>query len=202
MHLSKPGAPWTFPIWQEITGVRHGLFPDDDALLPPGWTRETADLISSYFNQFKQQSSEAKKATFSQGRSNGSHVPGRSLWQKFITDGWKDWKIHSKITSVLSIERLHPLTLALSVSNGSFQEWPRATDYLPEATNSVGKALFGDEALDENGRLLQPLRSMTYVMMQRTWNVIRNQVDRNRSRISVLEKEVLAAFEGRFFRAL
>ena len=31
------GIPWKYPKWMEITGVKHGLFPSDDALLPPTW---------------------------------------------------------------------------------------------------------------------------------------------------------------------
>jgi hypothetical protein len=41
------GYPWSWPTWQKITGVYHGVFPTEDSLLPKGWTRQDALDIKS-----------------------------------------------------------------------------------------------------------------------------------------------------------
>ena len=54
MYFAKEHASalWDYPVWQELTGVHHGLFPADNNKLPAGWTRQTATDITSYFDQF------------------------------------------------------------------------------------------------------------------------------------------------------
>ena len=32
------GTPWQWPAWQNLTGIHHGLFLNDDALLPNNLT--------------------------------------------------------------------------------------------------------------------------------------------------------------------
>lgn len=196
MYWDDSGAPWKFPLWQEITGVRHGLFPADDALLPRGWTREMASLIASYFDQYKNQGSEDQKIQFSSGLRNANQVPGRALWKKWVTETWRLLKMHARITEVLVQENLHPLTIALSSRSGSL-EWPKATTYVPLAINPVGRTLFGVDCLDSHSHVYDELRTTISGVIVRTWINVNNQTKRSKVRIINLEKEAIEAFESK-----
>jgi TATA-binding protein-associated factor len=188
--------PWNFPDWKAITGVQHGLFPQDDALLPGGWTRDQAEFVRSYFDQFNKKHTEEEKAAFSSARKNSNQVPGRQIWRDFVTKGWKMWRIHTRIAAVLSSENLHPLTLALSSKHGNMDKIPRSVDYIYGAIDPVARVLFGAEALDRNGRLEMDLRRSLHGLIYRTWHNLRNQIVRSKDRLVILEKEAIEAFEG------
>lgn len=115
-------APWCFPQWQSITGVRHSLFPEDDSLLPKDWNRANANSVRSYFDQYSKKKKEDDKIKFASDRAGGDQLPGRDFWRKWVSNGWKEWKIHSKVIEVLSSENLHPLTIALNSKTGSL-DW-------------------------------------------------------------------------------
>jgi TATA-binding protein-associated factor len=189
-HKSK-GAPWTFPVWQDLTGVRQGLFSTEDNHLPAGWTRHTATDISSYFAQFRVLKSEDDQVKFSSGKKDVCLFPGRKAWKDWINRGWKKWKIHDKIIDVLVAERLHPFIL--TESTGS---WPDANDWVPLAVDPVGTALFGEESLDSTDRVRNDLRAATRAIIQRTWIFLHNSHKRWKNRIVQLEGEVTMAFEG------
>lgn len=198
MYFDDPEThpPWDLPEWQAITGIKHGLFPDDDALLPKGWTRETANFIESYFDQFDKKPTEEAKASFSSARKNASQVPGRQLWRDFVTKKWKTWGLHAKIAGVLATESLHPLTLALSSKSQSIEKLPRSADYIHTAVDPVGRVIFGAEALDQHGRVKMELRRSLHALIYRTWLNLKNQVVRSKDRIAVLEKNTKDALEG------
>jgi len=192
-------SPWRFPKWQSITGVRHGLFPeDDDSLLPTPWTRADANNVRSYFDQYSKKVKEDDKIKFASAKSGGSEVPGRDFWRKWVTACWRGWKIHSLVIEVLSSENLHPLTLALSSKSGSLDTWPSATQYVPMAVDPVGTALFGVECLDMLGRVSSELRQTTQALIQRTWLILYNQIQRSKTRVVDLEKQATDAFNGKF----
>lgn len=196
MFFDSNGAPWTFPLWQDITSVRHGLFPDDDALLPKGWSREMANFIRSYFDQYNKKPKEDDKIKFAAAKAGADQVPGRDLWRKWVIECWKVQKIHSRITEVLSVENLHPLTVALNSTSGSIDTWPNGAHWVPLAVDPVSKALFGDVALNSLGRAHMELRTATQALIQRTWMNLHNQLNRNKTRIVNLEKEAIEAFES------
>jgi hypothetical protein len=197
MYWDDNGAPWQFSRWKEITGIHHGLFPDDGALLPYGWSRKTADLIASYFDQYKNLGSEEEKIKFSSGTKNASQVPGRALWKKWVTDMWRLWKIHARITEILVQENLHPLTIALSSRSGSL-EWPKATTYVPMAVDPVGRMLFGVDCLNNYSRVFDELRTTISGLIVRTWINVNNQTKRSKIRIVKLEQEAIEAFKSKF----
>lgn len=199
MFFDSKGAPWKFLKWQELTNIRHGLFPLDDALLPHGWTREMADFVSSYFDQFNKIESEEKKIAFSVGRKNSSQVPGRVIWRNFIIDGTKRWDIHAKVTAALNEEGIHPLAIVQATENSSVLDWPQSASYIPIALNTVGLYLFGEEALNAHGHLEDPLRRTTRALIHRTWCNIRNQVGRSKNRIAVFEEEATKAFNSALY---
>lgn len=197
MHYDFDGAPWIFPTWKELTGVRHGLFPKDDAQLPKGWTRQTANEIHSYFDQFRALTTEDQKLKFSSikaSKKSTQMVPGRKAWRDWVTKVWNDSKIHEKIITVLSAEGLHPYTLA---SQGD--SWPDAAHWVPLVLNPVAGVLFGEECYS-NGmeRVRACLRNSTKALITRTWILLHNHLERSKKRIAILESEAIAAFEGSY----
>jgi hypothetical protein len=203
MYFDDPGAPWTFPQWQTLTGIKSGLFSDLDSQLPPGWDRKTADCVRSYFDQYQKKKGQDKRVQFAAARKGSSEVPGRELWRKIVTDLWKAHQVHSKITAVLTQEGLHPVQRALASRAGSIDKLPNSTDYLGDAVDPVGKALFGHECLDNDGaRVDMILRSSLRSLVYRTWLNIKNQVIRSRARILQLEQDVTNAFDSMFLESL
>lgn len=202
LYFSDDGAPWTFPTWQTLTGVKHGLFPNDDSQLPNGWTRRDADFIRSYLDQYSKLRSQDEKIRFAAARKNASAVPGRDLWRDFITTCWKNKQIHAKITTVLSEEGLHPVQLALASKAGTLENFPSSVDYVAEAVDPVGKALFGFDCLDKGGRMDMNLRAATRWLIYRTWLNIKNQVLRSKSRIVQLEQDAMLAFDSTFLQSI
>jgi TATA-binding protein-associated factor len=59
------GVLWNWNHWQELTGITHGLFPDDDRHLPAGWTRVNALDVKSYFTEYNALATEELKMKFS-----------------------------------------------------------------------------------------------------------------------------------------
>lgn len=203
MFYSAKGAPWTYEKFKAITGVSHGLFPEDDNELPHGWSREMTDHVHSYFQQYKQKPNEHAKILFSAARKNGHEIPGRDIYRRFITELWCTCNMHDRIIKVLSAEGLHPIMLAMNEEEGWIHDkneagsgLPAADTYLPLAVDPVVKALFGDEALDRSGRAPLKIRPTTQALIQRTWTNIRTQVRRNLGKVEVVEEAARAAFKG------
>jgi TATA-binding protein-associated factor len=76
MYYDLDDAPWCFATWKALTGVHHGLFPKDNNQLPISWSHQTANKISSFFDQFCACNTEEEKISFSSVKKNGSNVPG------------------------------------------------------------------------------------------------------------------------------
>lgn len=194
-----PGAPWNFSVWRELTGVRHGLFPADDDKLPKGWTRQTANEISSYFDQFRACMSEDEKIKFSSMTQEGVQmVPGRKAWRDWVTKLWKKAKMHEKIIEVLSAQNYHPYSLMNEEE--SPPSWPEAGIYVPLLIDPVGLALFGDECFSESGREMVRvrLRNPVKAIITRSWLTLYTNLNRLKKSIILLEVEAIQAFEGDF----
>jgi hypothetical protein len=200
MYFDGDGAPWTFPQWRRLTHVSFGLFAAADDQLPEGWTRENANFIRSYFDQYNKHTKEDARITFSAARKNGPQVPGRNHWRNWVTKVIKDSGVHRIITQVLMENSLHPLTICLNSRSGSLDFWPDGRMYVPLAVDNVALELFGSDALDPLGRLQLELRDSTQAIIQRTWKNIGDQLKRSRKRITKLEAEATEAFlsESRF----
>lgn len=199
LYFSHSGAPWTFSQWQTLTGITGGLFGEDDSPLPKGWDQTTADYIRSYFDQYEKKKGQDQRVQFAAARKGASEVPGRDFWRKFVTDLWKTHQIHSKITTVLTEEGIHPVQCALASRAGSIDKLPDSTDYVGDAVDPVGKALFGYDCLDAGGVRVDmvfrgPLRSLIY----RTWLNVKKQVIRSRNRVVQLEQDATTAFDSMF----
>lgn len=195
MWVNQKLAPWDFPQWQKLTGVENGLFPDDDSLLPTGWTRQDAIYISQYFDEFGKVGSEDDKIKFASGRRGSAPVAGRDLWRSWVTDLWQKKGVHAIVTGVLQDLNLHPMTIALAEGTG-LDKLPNNSTYLPLAVNDVGRALFGEEACNALGHICTPLRGPTLALMQRTWINIYNQLRRSSKRIASLERAAAEAYNG------
>lgn len=188
------GAPWSWKTWKDITGIHDGIFPPDDTLIPKGLTRKDVTDIQSYFAQYEAQPSEDAKIKFAAG-SKGNPIPGRTKWRDWMTAGWKAWKIHSRISDMLTTEDLHPLTIM--ANNDNSLPWPQGDLYIPLAVDSVALNLFGEESLDSSGRLAAQFRPITQHIVQRTWINISKQTKRNKVRLVALEDAATKAFNGK-----
>ena len=191
---SFDGAPWCWPRWQEITGVKHGLFPTDDLLLPKGWTRRDAEDIKSYFFQYHQLPPE-DKIKFSVNSSSGPVVPGRSKWNNWVNGNWAKWGIHNRIVTILHEQGCHPLTI--TATEGSGDVWPDAGTYIPIVLDAVAMELFGEEAFPVySDRLTFILRRPTTSIIQRSWATIRVRFNRDKMRLPEIEQAALEAFNS------
>ena len=190
---SNPGAPWIWPQWQSITGVKHGLFPADDRLLPDGWTRQQADNILAYFNHYNSLDTEANKIKFAAGSRPGPHFPGREEWRNYISRKWEKWKMHDAIIKAFRLHHVHPITLL--VSQGSLEQWPNADTYIPLALDSIGLSLFGVESFGGQELLSIDLRKCITIFAQRSWTRIRMKVKADRGRLQLMESTATKAFQ-------
>jgi len=193
------GAPWCWPRWQEITGVKHGLFPTDDAQLPKGWTRREAQEIQSYFYQYHQLSPD-ERIKFSVNSSSGQVVPGRSKWNSWVNSNWAKWGIHNSIVTILHDAGCYPLTIA--ATEGSGDVWPDAGTYIPIILDDVALQLFGEEAFSGSDRLPFLLRRPTTSIIQRSWATIRVRFNRDKARLPEIEQAAVEAFNSMSIRSL
>lgn len=191
------GAPWAWPVWQELTNVHHTLFPENDADLPPGWTRQNAIDVQSYFRAYISQPSEEKKIVFAYNEKN-SRYPGREFWNAFIARRWNSWGIHTLIVDELREYDIHPLEILIR-QNDLTAPWPSADTYVPIILDTLGMRLFGEEAFQPGVSVLAPdLRKCVMMLAQRSWNTLRLQVQSMKARPSEIEAAALAAFAGEY----
>lgn len=190
-------APWAYERWQEITGVYHGLFPEEDELLPPGWTRKDADNVEYFLDLFQHKNSEVQRIKFVGARKNANAVPGRLFFRTWLSDVWKASQIHATIIDTLSANSLHPVTIALGSGQRSLKKWwPSPRTYSTLALELVGFELFGKEAADDLGFLEHDLRGPTQALITRTWTNVHAQVKRVMVKIDVLEAAAMEALDG------
>ncbi|TFK60185.1 hypothetical protein BDN72DRAFT_779739 [Pluteus cervinus] len=190
MYWEAECAPWTYPEWKEITSVKFGLFPPEDENLPSDWTRADANAIQSYFVQYKAQP-PGQKIRFASMTGSGSTIPGRVLWKKFVTKGWKDWRIHARITKILMDHNLHPYLLLRHSTSGA---WPDAARYIPIVLPYIALDLFGPGALDGLDHPKSDIDPMLHALVTRTWSNLNNQRSRSVNQLKKRKAEALAAF--------
>ncbi|KAJ3963328.1 hypothetical protein EV361DRAFT_957199 [Lentinula raphanica] len=184
--------PWDWPIWQDRTGIHHGLFPDDDRLLPAKWTREDANDIKTYFQKFNMIVKDDDKIKFARGGKGAESLPGRKKWIDFVGKNWEKWKVHLSIVECLHRANVHPITLVLQEEN--LETWPSAECYVPLAVEGVAMELFGIEAFGQANILPMQTRKAVTILIQRSWSRIRKNLANDRTRLSKLEEAAVKAF--------
>lgn len=194
IKLWSLGFPWDTSVWQAITGVKHGLFPKDHKHLPKGWTPADARNIKSYFDQYMAKPTEESMIAFSSQRG-GAALPGRKKWRDWINSIWNSAKIHERIIAVITANNCHPLTFQTDDTTA----WPLGATWLPLCLDAIGVDLFGEECLDNFGRLRENLRIPTQAMAQRTWTNLVKRLARCRKRSAIIEQEAMEAFDGNSF---
>jgi TATA-binding protein-associated factor len=188
------GAPWSWDTWKDITGVRHGLFPEDDAELPTGISRRDSNDISSYFTAYNALPSEGAKLRFAAGKDR-SQVPGRKIWSDYVTKNYSKWGINGIVIQALNRANAHPVKQMLG--ENTLDDWPSADHLLPQALNDIGLALFGADAVHpETDNIRTFLRGPTQHIAQRTWSTIYKKFTRDRKTLGDNEQAAEAAFEG------
>lgn len=195
LYHAVPGAPWIYPTWQDVTGVRHGLFPTDDDKLPHGWTREIAKEVEIYFSQYSRKNERQRQAFAGKKLKKGEKdsVAGRTLFGNWVSSQYGTWKVHALVIKVLNERHLH--LIQIMASNDCLSEFPLSGTYLPMAIDDLAEALFGLESLDASGLLLNRLRGGTLILLQRTWENCRKQTKRSKQRLENCEKKALEAFD-------
>ncbi|TFK34928.1 hypothetical protein BDQ12DRAFT_726411 [Crucibulum laeve] len=190
------GALWNWPAWQELTGIRKGLFPTNYADLPSGWTCQDATDVKSYFKQFlalpnndenQSQNSFAKQV-------KGSVLPGRTKWQEFIAIGWKKWKIHSLIIEGLRESGVHPFTIF--IEENQMKNWPDAIFCIPKAIDSISERLFGEGAFGIGRMVPISLYPVLQPIILRTWRSLHITSTRGQKRLLKLEAAAMASFDS------
>jgi hypothetical protein len=97
--------------------------------------------------------------------------------------------------AVLKEEKVHPVTIM--VSEGSLDSWPHGEAWLPMVLDAIALRLFGEEALDPGtGHLHTIYRSPLQAMVQRTWESLRKQFQRDRKKLDEYEKQAIDAYES------
>ncbi|KAF5344438.1 hypothetical protein D9756_011277, partial [Leucocoprinus leucothites] len=189
------GAPWKWPAWQERTGVLHGLFPDDDKHLPPGWSRQDARDVKAYFQAYIELKREDRKIQFAtRPKGGGANFPGRAIWNAFVSRHWNRWGLHSVIVEEIREFDIHP-TSVIARDSSLRGQWPHADAYVSMILDTLGMKLFGEEAFPEDCEVLPAgLRKALQVFVQRSWNTIRGQVKALRDRRYEIEATAKAAF--------
>lgn len=183
-------APWKWPKWQKRTGVRHGLFPVDDAQLPTGWTRQDAKEILSYFARYI--SAVKPDARLKLHNSKAGAYPGRDKWKKWVYSALRKWELHALVVEAFDENNINPNDIQRVTGI-----WPSSGTYISTALDSVGAKLFGEECLDQTGRLAFLLRNPVLAIVQNTWNVLSNQNRRAQNRLAGAEAAALEAFESK-----
>ncbi|KAG6883167.1 hypothetical protein C0993_007539 [Termitomyces sp. T159_Od127] len=192
------GVPWSWIVWQEITGVKYGLFPSDDARLPRGISRADADDIYQFFQAYSALASKVAKLAFANGSKGAARHPGQRKWASFVTKGWPTWKIHGIIVEELRSHGVHPATLLQNENNLNNPRalWPNSADYIPMILDALGMRLFGEEAFPNNLEILPvATRHCLAVLVQRSWNTIRVQLNRLRGQRDKIQAAAEAAMK-------
>ncbi|EAU81754.1 hypothetical protein CC1G_13117 [Coprinopsis cinerea okayama7 len=188
------GAPWNYPKWQEITGVYHGLFPEDDKHLPIGWTRRDADNVRSYFTQFSSYQKDEQKLKFAVVRTKAGQdpIPGRAFFRDWVTSLISSvWMMYTRIATILEDTNIHPLQIMVAADN--LDKWPMSNYYIPMVIDRVALELFGPEALGPTGLLPDELRAVVGIFIQRTWVVVKRSSMRKIKSLKTYETDAESA---------
>jgi TATA-binding protein-associated factor len=191
---SFDGAPWKWRDWQARTNVKYGLFPPDDKQLPPGFSREDAINVESYFIAYNALPNEDDKIKFATKTKGGAAYPGRRIWNDFVTRNWGRWGLHTVIVNELKDANIHPQDILIREPS---IPWPVADSYVPVILDSLGLKLFGEEAFPDDSDILPTdLRLCLKIIVQRSWGKIRQQLSALKSRAATIEKNARDAFQG------
>ncbi|KAG6871948.1 hypothetical protein C0995_014639 [Termitomyces sp. Mi166 len=194
---TPPGLMWTWPVWQEITGIHHGLFPNDDALLPAGLSRQDAIDIKAYFDAYHAIKSKTKKFAFASAAKGAPYHPGQPKWNYFVTSRWNSWDVHNKTIKAFRDNGVHPSTLLMNEGNlENKKEWVDSSGYIPLMVDSLGRSLFGDEAFPAGSEFLPgKVRDGLQSIAQRVWNTTRVQLSRLRDKRDKIQAAAEAAMD-------
>ncbi|KAJ2926192.1 hypothetical protein H1R20_g10908, partial [Candolleomyces eurysporus] len=163
LYYDIPGAPWNWSHWQEITGVKHGLFLNDNQKLPSGWTCKMANAIHSYFEAHCALLSEDSKHTFSSGKDQPGDSSGRAQWRSWVVQNWSSWKIQLKIHRAFKDSGClwHQIMVADNLA-----DFPKEVP-LHDAYNWIIYTLFGSNGLNVNGKILYALQKSVHTFAMR-----------------------------------
>jgi len=183
-------TPWNWPAWQQLTSIPHGLFPDNDALLPHGLTRKDGVEIKSYFAHFL---AKPKEKHLRLHNEKSGVIPGCDKWKMWVAATWRQWKLHLLVVNTFNENNINPNQI-YRVSK--LTNWPDAQSYITTVLDTLGSSLFGEELLDEIGHLCNPLRQSINVIAQSSWNLMWVQHTRAQKELDSVKHAAMTAFQG------
>ncbi|KAG6826080.1 hypothetical protein H0H87_008036 [Tephrocybe sp. NHM501043] len=194
----EPGEMWKWEAWKNITGVHHGLFPDDDSLLPHGWTRANTKVVKSFFDEYKAQPLSQRLPFSLSGKGSQPH-PGKTFWTQWVNKRMSRWGIHDSIINELHEAEAHPMVLTIQESS-----LPNPTmssllfdDHIPHIVIPLTKRLFGDDAFKIPDSEFLPIRFKKGVqaLCYRSWDCLRRQIKHLKDKPIEHQKAAEAAFK-------
>jgi hypothetical protein len=186
-------SPWNWDSWKDITGIRHGLFPESDANLPERMSRRDLDDVLSYFKAYNAMPSETAKLRFASGKGDAK-APGRTIWNAYVRKNYNKWGINGLVVQALNKANAHPVKQMLGENN--LDVWPSSDQLLPQALNEIGLALFGTDAINlETENIHGFLRAPTLHIAQRAWSTLNKKFNCDHDKLQEYEKAAQSSFE-------
>lgn len=194
IHELDSGAPWKYPAWQDRTGIRHGLFPPDDAHLPPKMSRAQCSLIASWFSAYLNVAKD-KRYAFASARDGEDCYVGRKLWNTWVQEHMGRWNVSLTVDRVLKDAHVHPALLMQAFKTDNV-EAGQAHVALP----LICSALFGAEqciVISGDLRINKEWSAISSHILNKSWQRLTHQLKRMRINVENLGESAERLVEGK-----
>jgi hypothetical protein len=190
LYCILPGAPWNLETWRARTkcGI---LNPEKDEDLPTGLDREKANQILAYLDAYKAIPTEDTRQAFARGE--GVDHPGRLVLGDFIRKRWSRWGIQNAVVEDLRTLKLLPLQ---DMVLNDTTELTDGAATLVTAWANVGLSLFGEDVINDAGRLNPKYNSPVQIIVQHVYKNLKTQAKKTINRIKHSEEEVTKLVDG------
>jgi len=190
---AQGGIPWDIDSWKEITGVSHGLFPEDDSNLPLGISRADANDISTYFDVLSKKATQEQQIQFSRAKDR---YTGRSLWNKWVGKKYAAWRIHDMAVKAMTDSSCHPHMI---MQADELDTWPDTSIVANLAQPGLGLALFGTDGLTSLNMVKPSLRVLVNAITFRTVDVLKTRFNRICTKAKHYRERAEKAYLGKFW---
>lgn len=160
LYYAIPGAPWAWDTWKAITGVHHGLFPDDPELIPAPMTPSGNQAVKTYFEAYRAIHSIEQRHRFASKKTQDAHNEGRQHWRTFVNTNWRRWRIQLKIHQAFAE---NGVTYFQVLVDNDLSSLP-PTIQVSDCFDTVAYELFGDDGLNDRGRCRHQLTKALQIL--------------------------------------
>jgi hypothetical protein len=102
-------ALWTWPQWQDRTGLDASPLSTETETYPEDWTPAELEAVHAYSSKFWALSDE-QRIIFARNKPD-QDASGRKAWGEFVRSGWnKDWKAYDGVVDVLKENKADPFS--------------------------------------------------------------------------------------------